>query len=510
MDFLRTMVKAKKFILSRHFVGFPQPGDLQLIEEELRPLKDGEFLAQALYLSVDPYMRKYANTIPLQSTMVGTQVAKIVDSKNDKFPVGQFVAAPFGWRTFTISNGEPAARRVPVLLLPDMGDLPLSLAIGVLGMPGNSAYFGFLEILHPQAGETIAISGAAGAVGSHVGQIAKIKGLKVIGIAGSDEKGRFLTKDLGFDHFINYKTEDISQTLQEIAPEGVDLYFDNTISWIEMVVAKKYVLVKHSEGFPKPTDFKLVEEQLPPLKEDEYLTEAVFLSVDPYMRAYMRQDKTEYKHHYDWFPDSQNSGKQKPEMYVVGQYGWRSHTVASENGPQELGLQTFLLPDFQELPVSLGLGVLGMPGNTAYFGLLELCQPKAGETVVISRAAGAVGSFVGQIAKIKGCTAIGIAGSDEKGKRLTNELEFDHFINYKTQNVEEELKKAAPKGVDLSTPNASIVLQQLKLEGFIVSRWNNRWMEGIHQNLQWIKQGKLKYRETVTEGFENMFKAFTE
>ncbi|XP_048526672.1 prostaglandin reductase 1-like isoform X2 [Dendroctonus ponderosae] len=319
-----------------------------------------------------------------------------------------------------------------------------------------------------------------------------------------------------------------------------------------MVVAKKYVLVKHSEGFPKPTDFKLVEEQLPPLKENEYLTEAVFLSVDPYMRAYMPRVK----------PNTTMIGSQIAKIveskspkfpvgrYVVGQFGWRSHTVASESGPQELGLQTFLLPDFQELPVSLGLGVLGMPGNTAYFGLLELCQPKAGETVVISGAAGAVGSLVGQIAKIKGCIVIGIAGSDEKGKWLTEELGFDYFINYKTQNVEEELRKAAPQGVDcyydnvggeitttvlnqmnafgrvalsgsissynsigpfkVTTPNLTIVLQQLKLEGFIVTRWNHRWMEGIQQNLQWIQQGKLKYRETVTEGFENIFKAFTD
>uniref|UniRef100_A0AAR5PIF0 Prostaglandin reductase 1 n=1 Tax=Dendroctonus ponderosae TaxID=77166 RepID=A0AAR5PIF0_DENPD len=323
MDFLRTMVKAKKFILSRHFVGFPQPGDLQLIEEELRPLKDGEFLAQALYLSVDPYMRKYANTIPLQSTMVGTQVAKIVDSKNDKFPVGQFVAAPFGWRTFTISNGEPAARRVPVLLLPDMGDLPLSLAIGVLGMPGNSAYFGFLEILHPQAGETIAISGAAGAVGSHVGQIAKIKGLKVIGIAGSDEKGRFLTKDLGFDHFINYKTEDISQTLQEIAPEGVDLYFDNVGGEVS----------------------------------DAVLT------------------------------------------------------------------------------------------NMKDFGRVSAC-----------------GSISGY-------------------------------------------NDAKPQG-PLIQP--TMVAKQLKMQGFQNVGWRHRWSESFGQNLEWIKEGKLKYKETVTEGFENMFNAFTE
>ncbi|XP_048519089.1 prostaglandin reductase 1-like [Dendroctonus ponderosae] len=237
-------------------------------------------------------------------------------------------------------------------------------------------------------------------------------------------------------------------------------------------------------------------------------------------------------------------------QYVLGPFGWRTHTVVPENGPTYVGMETYLLPDFQGLPISLALGVLGMPGNTALFGLLELCQPKAGETVVVSGAAGAVGSHAGQIAKIKGCIVIGIAGSDEKGKWLTEELGFDYFINYKTQNVEEELRKAAPQGVDcyydnvggeitttvlnqmnafgrvalsgsissynsigpfkVTTPNLTIVLQQLKLEGFIVTRWNHRWMEGIQQNLQWIQQGKLKYRETVTEGFENIFKAFTD
>jgi len=191
-----------------------------------------------------------------------------------------------------------------------------------------------------------------------------------------------------------------------------------------------------------------------------------------------------------------------------------------------------------------------MPGNTAYFGFLEICKPKAGETVVVSGAAGAVGHHVGQIAKFKGCKVIGIAGSDKKGQWLTKELGFDHFINYKTQNVEEELKKVAPEGIDcyfdnvggeitttvlfqmntygrtsvcgaisgynekkppkVSTPLFQIVGKQLKLEGFIVVRWNDRWQEGIAQNLKWIQEGKLKYQETVTEGFENTFKAFVD
>uniref|UniRef100_A0AAR5PKG4 Prostaglandin reductase 1 n=2 Tax=Dendroctonus ponderosae TaxID=77166 RepID=A0AAR5PKG4_DENPD len=318
------------------------------------------------------------------------------------------------------------------------------------------------------------------------------------------------------------------------------------------MVAKKYVLVIRSEGFPKSSDFKLVEETLPELKENEYLAEAVFLSVDPYMRAYMPSLE----------PNTTMIGSQVAKIvesknpdfpvgkYVVGGFGLRSHTIATAETKSELGFNTFLLPHFNNLPLSLALGVLGMPGNTAYFGLLELCQPKPEDTVVVSAAAGAVGSIVGQIAKIKGCTVIGIAGSNEKGKWLTEELGFDYFINYKTQNVEEELRKAAPKGVDcyfdnvggdisvtvinqmkpfgrvaicgdissynatepakIISPIRSILFNELKVQGFRVSSWNERWLEGIHKNLRWIIDGKLKYRETITEGFDNIFKAFTE
>ncbi|CAG9772699.1 unnamed protein product [Ceutorhynchus assimilis] len=318
-----------------------------------------------------------------------------------------------------------------------------------------------------------------------------------------------------------------------------------------MVKAKKFVLRKHPEGLPKSTDFKLVEEELPPLKENEVLTEAVFLSVDPYMRAYMSTlslDTTMIGSQVAKIIESRNP-KYPVGKYIVGQFGWRTHTItdgasAAGSGP------LIVLPDLGDLPLSLGLGVLGMPGNTAYFGFLEICLPKVGETVVVSGAAGAVGSHVGQIAKIKGCKVIGIAGTDEKGKWLTKELGFDHFINYKTQNVGEELKKVAPEGVHcyfdnvggeisitvmnqmkmygrvavcgaissyneketpkVTSPFRPIIFQQLKVEGLYVTRWNDRWMEGINQNLQWIKQGKLKYHETVTEGFQNIFNAFVD
>ena len=209
----------------------------------------------------------------------------------------------------------------------------------------------------------------------------------------------------------------------------------------------------------------------------------------------------------------------------------------------------YILPDCDGHPTSLGLGVLGMPGNTAYFGLLELCQPKAGETVVVTGAAGAVGSLVGQIAKIKGCKVIGFAGSDDKCRWLENEYGFDKAINYKSSNLYKQFKEATPDGVDcyfdnvggevssmifsrmndygriavcgaISSYNSDIpkvpavqtmfVFKQLKMQGFLVWSWSNRWMEGITELSKWVQEGKIKYNETITEGFENTPQAFIE
>ncbi|XP_058831166.1 prostaglandin reductase 1-like [Topomyia yanbarensis] len=308
-----------------------------------------------------------------------------------------------------------------------------------------------------------------------------------------------------------------------------------------MVLAKKWIYAKAFSGLPTAENFRLEEETVAAIKDNEFLAEAVFLSVDPYMRPYMLQYPVgsvmiggqiakvlESKH-----------PKYPVGSFVCGNFGWRTHTVCN---PDEGELKPYVLPDFGKEPLSLGLGVLGMPGNTAYFGFLEICKPVVGETVVVSGAAGAVGSLVGQIAKIKGCQVIGIAGTDEKCEWLKS-IGFDHTINYKTADIGEELKKAAPKGVDcyfdnvggkiteivcgqmnvfgrisvcgtisnynseaakVTDPQRDYVWKQLKQEGFLVYRWKARYMEGIEQNLKWIQEGKLKYHETVTEGFENM------
>jgi len=189
-----------------------------------------EFLAEGLYFSVDPYMRPYSASLVNEGTiMIGSQVAKVVESKSSEYPVGTLVVGYFGWRNMTVV--DPA--EVPTLMkgfmqkLPDLGGLSPSLGLGALGMPGNTAFFGFLEICQPKPGDVVVVSGAAGAVGSIVGQIAKIKGCTVIGFAGSDDKVKWLVEELGFDKAYNYKTADWDASLKEAAPNGVDCYFDN-------------------------------------------------------------------------------------------------------------------------------------------------------------------------------------------------------------------------------------------------------------------------------------------
>ncbi|KAK7872298.1 hypothetical protein R5R35_002755 [Gryllus longicercus] len=320
-----------------------------------------------------------------------------------------------------------------------------------------------------------------------------------------------------------------------------------------MVLAKRFVLLRHFQGEPKLEDFQLVTEELPPLKDGEVLAEAEYLSVDPYMRVYTLRrppGDTMIGSQVARVVASKAAGWAVGERFVAD-LGWRTHTVFHPDAVEKTSfLPMFKLPDLGDLPASLGLGILGMPGNTAYLGFLEICQPKPGETVVVSGAAGAVGSTVGQIAKIKGCRVVGFAGSDDKVKWLKQELGFDAAFNYKTKDIAEALKEGAPKGVDcyfdnvggelssivihhmnlkgriavcgtIATNNADpknlpkvtviqrpMITNQLKMEGFTVTQWKSRWMEGIKQNLQWIREGKLKYKETVTEGFDNMPSAF--
>ncbi|QDT48064.1 Putative NADP-dependent oxidoreductase YfmJ [Symmachiella dynata] len=218
----------RQITLAARPVGRPQESDFALVETPIPELEEGQFLIHTTYLSVDPYMRgrmndrkSYAEPVKLGDVMVGEAVGKVVESKHPKFDVGDIVAGSIGWQEYCVTDGKDI-RKVRT------GNQPVSAALGVLGMPGLTAYFGLLEIADPAAGETVVVSGAAGAVGSTVGQIAKIRGCRVVGIAGTDEKVAYLTDELGFDAAFNYKTtKDYVAKLAELCPEGIDVYFDN-------------------------------------------------------------------------------------------------------------------------------------------------------------------------------------------------------------------------------------------------------------------------------------------
>ncbi|NWY29494.1 PTGR1 reductase, partial [Pheucticus melanocephalus] len=221
------MVIAKAWALKKHFDGFPKTSDFDLKKIELPNLKDGgeqKLLLESVFLSVDPYMRPYSRRDMKEGDiMIGTQVARVVESKNPAFTVGAFVVAGRGWRTHFISDGKD------LQLLPSNWpeSLPKSLALGTVGMPGLTAYFGLLEVCKMKPGETVLVNAAAGAVGSVVGQLAKIGGCKVVGCAGSDDKVAYL-KQIGFDEAFNYKTvKSLDEALRKASPDGYDCFFDN-------------------------------------------------------------------------------------------------------------------------------------------------------------------------------------------------------------------------------------------------------------------------------------------
>ncbi|KAJ8728309.1 hypothetical protein PYW08_016694 [Mythimna loreyi] len=316
-----------------------------------------------------------------------------------------------------------------------------------------------------------------------------------------------------------------------------------------MVKARKYVVKNTFKGLPKREDYEIVEYELPALKNGEILVKVEWVSVDPYLRAYNARYPTPYdqfSYQVGLVEDSKDP-RFPVGTRVVSHKGWCDYCIIDTNDTKSDAGKVYKLPNLKGLSNSLGVGAVGMPGATAYFGFLEICKPKAGETVVVTGAAGAVGSLVGQIAKIKGCKVIGFAGSDDKVKWL-EEIGFDKAINYKTADVAAALKAAAPKGVDCYFDNVggeisstiinqmndngrvsvcgaissyndanlpkapilqpSIVFHQLKIEGFLVWRWLDRQPEAFAELIKWIHSGQLKPREHITEGFENIFDAF--
>jgi NADPH:quinone reductase len=313
---------------------------------------------------------------------------------------------------------------------------------------------------------------------------------------------------------------------------------------------KQILLASRPSGLPDVNNFRLVDAETPQPKDGQVLIRNRYLSVDPYMRGRMNERKS-YVPPFNLNEvitggvvgdviESHSPGFQ-PGDTVTGNLGWELYSVANANALRKV--------DPALAPVSTALGILGMPGLTAYFGLLDICQPKEGETVVVSGAAGAVGITVCQIAKIKGCRVVGIAGSDEKNRYLKDELQVDQTINYKSAgNMVQALKDAAPDGIDIYFDNVGgeisdavmplinkfariaicgqismynlekpemgprvqpyLLVKSALMKGFIVTDYAARFAEGVTQLAKWLAAGKLKYSESIVEGFENTPGAF--
>ena len=311
---------------------------------------------------------------------------------------------------------------------------------------------------------------------------------------------------------------------------------------------RRVVLASRPVGWVSEQNFRLESAPLPQPGAGEVLVKNLWLSLDPYMRGRMNEGKS--------YAAKQEIGEvmiggtvgevvesKNPKFAagdkVLGMLGWQQYGLSDGKGLNKI--------DASRVPMSAYLGVLGMPGVTAWVGLLDICQPKAGETVVVSAASGAVGSVVGQIAKLKGCRAIGIAGGRQKCDHVVKDLGFDACVDYKAGTLNEDLKAAVPGGIDcyfenvggeildavlrrmnpfsriavcglISQYNAtepygvktfqSILTNRIKVQGFIVSDRMELWAKALPELVGWVAAGKIKYRESVTQGLENAPKAF--
>jgi NADPH:quinone reductase len=232
-------MKTQQIVLAARPTGLPDSGNFRMEEVELPEIKTGEILLQGMYYSVDPYMRgrmndakSYAPPFELDKPIAGSVIAKVINSKSDKYTSGDVVVGNLPWQKDFIAT-EKDLRKI------DTDAAPASYYLSILGMTGLTAYFGLMHIGKPKAGETVVVSGAAGAVGIAAGQIAKIQGCHVVGIAGTEEKTKMLTEEFGFDEAINYKTAaDMNKAVAAACPQGVDVYFDNVGGEISDAVIK--------------------------------------------------------------------------------------------------------------------------------------------------------------------------------------------------------------------------------------------------------------------------------
>jgi hypothetical protein len=310
--------------------------------------------------------------------------------------------------------------------------------------------------------------------------------------------------------------------------------------------AQQIILVSRPKGLPTAANFGIENITLPATEAGEVLLKGLYYSVDPYMRGRMNDSKS-YIAPFEIGKalaggvvaevlESKTADFKSGDL-VVGNFPWSTAFTMPANSLQKI--------DTSFSPASYYLGVLGMPGITAYIGLLNICKPKAGETVVVSGAAGAVGMVVGQIAKIQGCRVIGIAGSDEKVALLKTEYGFDEAINYKTTpDMKKAIAALCPDAVDIYFDNVGgeisdavisninfnarialcgqismynstevpmgprlqpmLLTRSVLMQGFIVFNYQSLFPEAIKQLGQWIQEGKLKFTETITEGFEKL------
>ncbi len=314
------------------------------------------------------------------------------------------------------------------------------------------------------------------------------------------------------------------------------------------MTTRRILLAAIPQGAPKPTDFHIETVDVPLCPDNGLLVRTQYLSVDPYLRGRISGKRTYVDPILTGAPmvsgaigevvESRHSGFQPGDL-VTGMWPWQE--IAAVDGKDVRKL------DPNDGPVTAQLSVLGITGLTAYFGLLEICNPKAGETLVVSGAAGAVGMVVGQIGKILGCRVTGIAGTESKLEYVRS-LGFDGAVSYRAADLGKQVAAACPNGIDcyfdnvggsvtdtvlplmnvfsrislcgqISQYNATapesgprpfpiLLVRQIKAEGFIVTRWANRFAEGRKQLLTWLREGKLQNRETVYEGFENTPEAF--
>ena len=218
-----------RFLLNKRPKGMPEDDCWVLDNETITDLNHNEILIQSEYLSIDPYMRgkmndglSYTPPLKIGEVMVGESVGRVVESKSNKFKIGDLVTVHQGWQTLIrTKDSDPSIFKVPE------SKLQSSVFLGAVGMPGRTAYYGLNYVGKPKAGETLVISAASGAVGSVVGQLGKLLGCRVIGIAGGQEKAHYVVDELGFDQCIDYKNQDVAAKLREYCPEGIDVYFEN-------------------------------------------------------------------------------------------------------------------------------------------------------------------------------------------------------------------------------------------------------------------------------------------